>query len=249
MDAKQFIGQTVRGRLKRMRDGWGFVESDSFSGDLFIHARENPGIADLPVNTELFFTVSSDSKGKAMATNAAPADPNAVAGKEKLGIETGERFTGVVKNFEHHWGFVRTDAGKDYFFNERAIDTYGGELPPVGSVVSFTTAPDNQKPDKVMAVNLQVITPGNGVWNEPSRKRTAADAGMGGYAQAGMPMMPPAPAPSDQSSAMGMFGGITTVEQLEHALCTLPASRIFQIAEMKMRMEAASATGAMGGYM
>ena len=36
----------------------------------------------------------------------------------------------------------------------------GGELPTVGSRVSFSTAPDNQKPDKVMAVCLQTITPG-----------------------------------------------------------------------------------------
>ena len=49
------------------------------------------------------------------SSNAA-ACLDAVAGKEKLGIETGERFTGVVKNFEHHWGFVRTDAGKEYFY-------------------------------------------------------------------------------------------------------------------------------------
>ena len=61
-----------------MKDGWGFMNSDVFSGDLFVHARENPGISDYPVKTEFFFTVSSDSKGKAMATNAAPADPSAV---------------------------------------------------------------------------------------------------------------------------------------------------------------------------
>ena len=161
-----------------------------------------------------------------------------------MGVDTGQRLVGVVKSFTEHWGFVRTDEGKDYFFNERSIDTYGGELPPVGSPVSFSTAPDNQKPDKVMAVNLQTITPGTGVY-EPSRKRTATDAGMGGYDQAGMMAM----APYDQSSTMGMFGGITTVEQLEQALMTLPSMRLYQIAEMKIRMEVASATGAMGGYM
>ena len=66
--------------------------------------------------------------------------------KEPMTVETGERLIGTVKSFTDHWGFVRTDEGKDYFFNERSIETYGGELPAVGSRVYFSTAPDNQKP-------------------------------------------------------------------------------------------------------
>ena len=62
MGAEHFVGQTVRGWLKRMKDGWGFMNSDVFSGDLFVHARENPGISDYPVKTEFFFTVSSEMR-------------------------------------------------------------------------------------------------------------------------------------------------------------------------------------------
>ena len=35
-------------------------------------------------------------------------------------METGARLIGTVKSFTDHWGFVRTDEGKDYFFNERS---------------------------------------------------------------------------------------------------------------------------------
>ena len=43
--AESLVGQTVKGWLKRMKDGWGFMNSDAFSGDLFVHARENLEIA------------------------------------------------------------------------------------------------------------------------------------------------------------------------------------------------------------
>ena len=46
--------------------------------------------------------------------------------------------------------------------HEKSIETYGGELPTVGSRVEFSTAPDNQKPDKLMAVNLVTLVPGTG---------------------------------------------------------------------------------------
>jgi cold shock CspA family protein len=235
--------QTVKGWLKRFQDGWGFMNSDAFSGDLFVHARENPDIAKYPPKTEFYFVVTLDPKGKPMATNSAPANPTAEPVVEQTTVETGARLIGTVKSFTDHWGFVRTDEGKDYFFNERSIETFGGELPAVGSRVYFSTAPDNQKPDKLMAVSLQTITPGTGVYmgNNESRKRSATGAGMVGgefgvaqdYAQA----------------TAGMFGGITTVEQLEAAMLTLPSGRLFQLAEMKMRMEVAGAGGTMGGMM
>jgi cold shock CspA family protein len=229
-------GQTVKGWLKRFQDGWGFMNSDAFAGDLFVHARENPEIAKYPPQTEFYFVVTVDPRGKPMATNSAPANPAAPQVKEEMTVDTGQRMIGTVKSFTDHWGFVRTDDGKDYFFNERSIETYGGELPAVGSRVYFSTAPDNQKPDKVMAVSLQTITPGTGVYtgNEArGAKRTATGAGMG---------MAPA-------GGAGYFGGITTVEQLEGAVLTIPSARLFQLAEMKMRMEVAGAGGTMGGLM
>ena len=33
---EQLIGQTVKGWLKRYQDGWGFMNSDAFVGDLFV---------------------------------------------------------------------------------------------------------------------------------------------------------------------------------------------------------------------
>merc|ERR1719379_2363582 len=177
------------------------MNSSAFNGGLFVHARENPEIAKYPPQTEFFFIVTLDPKGKPMATNAAPANPGAQQVKEEMTVDTGQRLIGTVKSFTDHSGFVRTDDGKDYFFNERSIETYGGELPAVGSRVYFSTAPDNQKPDKVMAVSLQTITPGTGVYSgDSSRKRTATAAGMA------------PPGGAFGAGPAGMFGGITTVE-------------------------------------
>jgi cold shock CspA family protein len=241
---EMLVGQTVKGWLKRFTDGWGFMNSDAFAGDLFVHARENPEIAKYPPKTEFYFVVSLDSKGKPMATNSAPANPTAPKVEEQSTLETGVRMIGTMKSFTEHWGFVRTDDGKDYFFNERSIETYGGEKPIVGSRISFSTAPDNQKPDKMMAVCLQTITPGTGVYegNNESRKRSAAAAGMD------MALMP-AMGVGTPVNVPGLTGLPQTIEQLEAVLCTLPSARLFQLAEMKMRMEMTTVPGTMGGLM
>ena len=39
---EQLIGQTVKGWLKRFQDGWGFMNSDAFVGDLFVPPRRQP---------------------------------------------------------------------------------------------------------------------------------------------------------------------------------------------------------------
>jgi hypothetical protein len=77
--AKDFIGQDLKGWLKQFKDGWGFLNSHSFVGDLFVHSRENPDVASYGVLTEFHFTVVQDSKGKAMATNAVPCAPRTSA--------------------------------------------------------------------------------------------------------------------------------------------------------------------------
>ena len=69
---EELIGQRVQGWLKQFKDGWGFMNSHDFLGDLFVHNRENPDVASYPPLTEFFFTVSQDSKGKPMATQAVP---------------------------------------------------------------------------------------------------------------------------------------------------------------------------------
>jgi cold shock CspA family protein len=229
---EHLIGQTVKGWLKKYQAGWGFMNSDAFVGDLFVHARENPDIPKYPPMTEFFFTVSKDSRGKPMATNAAPANPDAAKVPEpSTSIATGQRFVGTLRTFTDHWGFIRTDNGQDFYFHEKSIETYGGELPPIGSKVSFSTAPDNQKPDKVMAVNLQTIVQGSGISDVipygrdlNPRKRTAVAA--------------------DTPAAFGV-----SQEQIEaQCLSFLPSSRIFQLAEMKMRMEMPTAAGTMQGH-
>jgi cold shock CspA family protein len=133
-----------------------------------------------------------------------------------------------MRTFADHWGFIRTDNGQDYYFHEKSIETYGGELPAVGSRVEFSTVPDNQKPDKVMAVNLKTLVPGTGgtgmgpMGNSMPNKRSTGGAGM---------------VPQMQAPAV-------TMEQIEaQALSFLPSQRIFQIAEMKMRQESSMMAG------
>jgi cold shock CspA family protein len=218
----QLIGQTVRGWLKKYQEGWGFMNSDAFIGDLFVHARENPEIVKFSTPmTEFYFSVAQDSKGKPMATNATaanPAQPQAAA--PQTTIQSGERLVGLVRTFADHWGFIRTDNGQDFYFHERSIETYGGDLPTVGSRVEFSTAPDNQKPDKVMAVSLKILTPGTGAvpGMEPSRKRAY-----------------PGGTPT------------RTIEEIEAGAFMLPSVRLFQLAEFKMRQEMPAGAGTLQG--
>ena len=130
-----------------------------------------------------------------------------------------------MRTFADHWGFIRTDAGLDYYFHEKSIETYGGELPTVGSRVELSTAPDNQKPDKVMAVNLKTLVAGTGgtgmgpTGHSVPNKRSAGGAGM---------------VPTPQ----------VTMEQVEaQALSFLPSARLFQLAEMRMRQESTMMAG------
>jgi cold shock CspA family protein len=227
------IGQTVKGWLKRFQDGWGFMNSDAFQGDLFVHARENPDIVKYPVaNTEFYFQVAMnhrDPRGKPMATNCTPANPTQQVAPPPASINTGERYEGLMRTFADHWGFIRTDNGQDYYFHEKSVETFGGELPTVGSRVEFSTAPDNQKPDKVMAVNLKTLVPGTGgtgmgpQGNSMPNKRSAGGAGM-------VPQM--------------QMPGMVTMEQIEaQALSFLPSARLFQLAEARMRQESGMMAG------
>merc|ERR1719174_582255 len=148
-----------------------------------------------------------------MATNCTPANPGQAvqAQQPSTTIATGERLQGLMRTFADHWGFIRTDNGQDFYFHEKSIETYGGELPTVGSRVEFSTAPDNQKPDKLMAMNLVTLVPGTG------------GTGMGPN---GMSM----PNKRQNTGAGMVAGGVNaTPEQIEGAALTfLPSTRIFQ---------------------
>ena len=47
-ERERLLTLEVRGWLKKFQEGWGFMNSDAFTGDLFVHARENPEIAKSP---------------------------------------------------------------------------------------------------------------------------------------------------------------------------------------------------------
>jgi cold shock CspA family protein len=126
-----------------------------------------------------------------------------------------------LRSFKEGWGFVQTDDGKDHYFHEKTVQEYGGDVPPVGTRVTFSTVPDNQKRDKVMAVALQSVAPAPGT-------RGASH----------LPPPPPAKRPREGPSLVGPSPSGQSIS--EAYAMGLSSTRLFQLAELKMREEVRS---------
>jgi len=63
-------GVAVTGVIRSFRGDWGFVNSESFDGDLFVGLRSNPHLAgELNTGDQVMFTISVGSGGKAEAVD------------------------------------------------------------------------------------------------------------------------------------------------------------------------------------
>lgn len=122
-------GQTLVGTMASVKDGWGFIQSPSVAGDIFIGLRDNPGLSGtLPgVGEEVSFEIALDPKtGRHKALNAAPS----------MG---GTRVRGTVKEVrEGGWGFASAD-GVDgqVMLGQRNLAAAGIQQLSAGDVLDF----------------------------------------------------------------------------------------------------------------
>jgi len=81
--AASLAGAAVTGWIKSFKGDWGFVNSQSFDGDLFIGLRSNPHLPGvLSAGDQVMFQISVGPGGKAEAINvqAVPTGTSATGG-------------------------------------------------------------------------------------------------------------------------------------------------------------------------
>lgn len=62
-------GRRHAGRVRSFRDAWGFINSSSFPGDLFVGLKGNPHLDGLSKDDPVEFEIRHDKSGKAEAVN------------------------------------------------------------------------------------------------------------------------------------------------------------------------------------
>jgi len=176
--AYQCLGNRYRGYIRRFAERWGFLNSASFDGDLFVH-RDNllpqPDFAPdsmkdmngqmLLIPRQLVeFDVMLDERGRAVAkfiTTRVPSQPS-----DWLGL----RVRGHIRSFQDRWGFLNSDRFHGDLFIHRdglmnQVQSYGGTFGP-GTIVEFDVEMDNHRSrgprNRLVARNVVVLQLPNG---------------------------------------------------------------------------------------
>eukprot|EP00927_Polykrikos_kofoidii_P061640 TRINITY_DN56474_c0_g1_i2.p1 TRINITY_DN56474_c0_g1~~TRINITY_DN56474_c0_g1_i2.p1 ORF type:complete len:476 (-),score=79.87 TRINITY_DN56474_c0_g1_i2:40-1410(-) len=152
------VGVTMEGKIKSFRETWGFLVSDGFTGDLFIHRKSNPNLGDVVgVDDRLSFTIAEDAQ-KAGEFHAVDATPIKVPVTELLG----QVMRGTVRKFQSGWGFLTSGRYEgDLFVGVRSnhhLEQFG--LTP-GETVEFEVGKDEKAMNGVQAIKVKRIQVGN----------------------------------------------------------------------------------------
>merc|ERR1740139_500763 len=133
------VGQQLAGRIKKFKDSWGFVNSDSFQGDLFLHTKLSPGLGAVGPGDAIMFEVSEDPQkpNNHVAINASVI-------KEELAGLVGQECRGWIKSFKGEWGLINSNRFEgDLFLGSKKNRVAQGGLVQ-GQCVSFQIAPDDK---------------------------------------------------------------------------------------------------------
>ncbi|CAK9107367.1 unnamed protein product [Durusdinium trenchii] len=147
--SSRMIGERCSGVVKSFRDDWGFVNSDAFEGDLFLHLGSNPGLTPLQPGEVVDFTISSSGE-KLHATDvrrAAPAPRSAAMAPGTLSLRdlVGQLCAGTVRKFSGEWGFINSNHFEgDLFVGLKSNPHLMGPL-LAGDVVEFKVVRDLTK--------------------------------------------------------------------------------------------------------
>eukprot|EP00927_Polykrikos_kofoidii_P022026 TRINITY_DN20678_c0_g1_i1.p1 TRINITY_DN20678_c0_g1~~TRINITY_DN20678_c0_g1_i1.p1 ORF type:complete len:589 (-),score=100.05 TRINITY_DN20678_c0_g1_i1:172-1938(-) len=192
------IGTQCTGKLKSFKDGWGFVNSDMFGGDLFLHTRTNPSLGEVHAGDTIQFEVAEDPK--------APSNYNAVNAivvKDTVHNLVGEVLRGNVKSFKDGWGFLNSSRFmEDLFIGGKGNPQLKGSMLLPGEPVEFQVARD-EKGNGFQAVRVKRLC-------DPTSGMTR-NMGMGMMmpigANFGMGQFGPVFAGANFGGCMGMQGG------------------------------------------
>jgi len=151
--ASHLIGQRSTGRIKSFKSSWGFVQSDIFTGDMFVHARSNPNLGRVFAGDPIQFEVGDDPQtpGNTQAVNATVA-------KDDLKNLVGETLHGWVKSFSGTWGFLNSSRFDGDLFVGAKVNKYleAGPL-MTGELVEFQVGRDEKSANGCHAVRIRKV--------------------------------------------------------------------------------------------
>lgn len=162
---EQLLGSSCKGVVKSFRDQWGFINSEHFEGDLFVHARSNPGIS-LDGGEIVHFQISQESNGKMHATSVQvlPLQLEELCGK---------MCSGTVRKFSGEWGFITSPRfSGDLFVGTRSNPHLGRPLQQGEQVEFLIQAGSGRGGRSFEAANVKAIgassTPGSAARAPPA---------------------------------------------------------------------------------
>mmetsp|Transcript_48531 Transcript_48531/g.127974 ORF Transcript_48531/g.127974 Transcript_48531/m.127974 type:complete len:576 (+) Transcript_48531:117-1844(+) len=150
------VGQQLVGRIKSFRDSWGFIQSDSFVGDLFVHKKSNADLGPVGSGDPVSFTVAEDgnASGGFQAVNVAIL-------QEDITNLMGQTVHGWVKSFKDNWGLLNSSRFEgDIFVGMKNNKHLPAMSLTVGASVEFEVAPDDKGAKGVQAVKVKLVSGG-----------------------------------------------------------------------------------------
>lgn len=135
------------GKVRSFKDTWGFLRSDSVSGDIFVGLRENPHLTTLAEGNTVLFDVRKDVRGKNEAVNVQPL-------LQVLEPAVPSRHSGWVRSFTGSWGFINSPSfSGDLFVGLRNNPQLSAAL-AAGDQVEFSI---RQIDNKTEAIDVHVL--------------------------------------------------------------------------------------------
>ena len=146
------LAQTVVGRIKSFRGNWGFVNSDSFAGDLFIHAKLNPDLGPVAAGDPVQLEIAEGPTSKTGEYHAV----NAVLLKGDVHSLVGQTLRGWVKSFRGNWGLINSHRfDGDVAVGVRANPQLGAGGLMQGESVEFQIVKDDKSNNGIQAVKAK----------------------------------------------------------------------------------------------
>jgi len=153
-EVDHLIGHALMGKIKSFRDPWGFINSDSFVGDLFFHRKSNPDMGIMGTGDPVQFEVAQDDSNSSGGCHAI----NVQAIKEDVATLVGQTVTGWVKSFKDQWGLLNSNRfDGDIFCGMKSNKQLAGMIPTQGMQVEFQIAPDEKGQGGLQALNVKLV--------------------------------------------------------------------------------------------
>lgn len=146
------VGQKLVGKIKSFKENWGFIVSDHFAGDLFVHLRSNVSLQGVRVDDMVTFHVEQDPASKDGGYHAVGTT---LFGEIEPRELVGHTVQGWVKTFKGSWGFLNSHRFQgDVFVGLNANRHLGQVALENGEPVEFEIAADAKSERGVEAVKL-----------------------------------------------------------------------------------------------